>query len=161
MTLIQSLVISKLDSLNALLFGVPDKLKKKLQLVQNQAARVIARIKQCEHIKKKKKNLHWLPIHFRIEYKINLLTYKCLHGSAPSYLAELLEVYAPSRSLRSFDKGYLKEKKVRSKTYGDRCFSVCAPKLWNGLPADVRTKDTLYAFKKSLKTHYFKLAYDC
>jgi hypothetical protein len=160
-TLVQALVVSKLDSLNAILYGVPDKLIRKLQLVQNHAARVIVRIKRNDHITPTLKNLHWLPFPYRIDYKINLMTFKCLHGVAPSYLCELIEEYVPTRSLRSSNKGYLKEKKARCKTYGERAFSVCAPKLWNKLPQEVREKGTVDTFKKALKTHYFKLAYKC
>jgi dsDNA-binding SOS-regulon protein len=158
-TLVQALVVSKLDSLNSLLYGVPEKLTRKLQLVQNHAARVIVKLKRYDHITPVLKDLHWLPITYRVEYKICLLTYKCLQGTAPSYLCELLEEYTPSRTLRSSNKGYLKEKKARCKTYGHRAFSVCAPRLWNRLPVHIRCHDSLYGFKKSLKTHCFKLAY--
>ena len=95
----------------------------------------------------------------RIDYKINLLTYKCLHGMAPSYLSDLIEEYQPARSLRSSSKGLLKEKKARTKTHGERAFSFSAPRLWNKLPSDVRMKDTLDAFKSALKTYYFRIAY--
>jgi hypothetical protein len=103
-------------------------------------------------------DLHWVPIRYRINYKTNLLTYKCLKGTAPSYLCDLIEEYAPSRSLRSSNKHLLKEKLARSKTYGERAFSVCAPKLWNQLPLDLRCIDTIESFKKVLKTFYFKQA---
>jgi dsDNA-binding SOS-regulon protein len=160
-TLVQALVISKLDSLNALLYGVPEELTRKLQLVQNQAARVIHRLRRHDHITSVLKDLHWLPVSIRIKFKINLLTYKCLQGSAPSYLCDLLEEYNPSRTLRSSSMRLLKEKATRktNKTYGHRAFSICAPKLWNSLPQELRFKDTVGAFKKSLKTYYFKLAY--
>ena len=118
-TLVQALVVSKLDSLNALLYGVPDKLIRKLQLVQNHAARVIVRIKQNDHVTPSLKDLHWLPSPYCIDYKINLITFKCLHGLAPSYLCELIVEYVPTRSLQSSNKGYLIEKKARCKTYGD------------------------------------------
>ena len=71
----------------------------------------------------------------------------------------MIEAYIPSRNLRSSNKGYLKPKKARCKTYGHRAFSVCAPEVWNALPAKVREEETLDSFKKALKTHLFKLAY--
>ena len=159
-TLVQALVISQLDSLNALLHGVPDKLIKKLQLVQNRAARVIVRSNRQDHITPVLKDLHWLPVEVRINYKINLLTYKCLNGMAPTYLSDLIEEYQPARSLRSSSKGLLKEKKARTKTHGERAFSYSAPRLWNKLPYDVKMKDSLGAFKSALKTYYFRTVYD-
>ena len=159
-TLMQAFVVSKLDNLNSLLHGIPDRLLRKLQLVQNQAVRVIAGLKKYDHVTDAMKDLHWLPVHYRIDYKINLLTFKCLNGLAPSYLADMIVEYKPARSLRSADKKLLKTKKSRCKTFGDRAFSVCAPRLWNTLPLSVREKDTLYSFKKALKTHYFRKAYD-
>ena len=45
-------------------------------------------------------------------------------------------------------------------TFGDRTFSMAAPKLWNALPAELRSISSLSAFKSSLKTHLFILAFD-
>ena len=78
---------------------------------------------------------------------------------APSYLSDLIEEYKPDRSLRTSDMGLLKEKTARLKTYGQRAFSYSAPKLWNKLPYELRMKESLDAFKRSLKTHYFRIAY--
>ena len=54
----------------------------------------------------------------------------------------------------------MKEKKSRLKRIGDRAFSVCAPKLWNLLPEEVKNETTLDSFKTALKTYYFRLAYE-
>ena len=161
-TLVQALVTSRLDSVNGLLYGLPDTLLQKLQLVQNNAARVIARVRKHDHITPVLINLHWLPVKYRIRYKISLMAFKCRKGLAPAYLCDLIEEHAPSRSgLRSeVELDLLVEKNGRTKTYGDRAFSVCAPKLWNALPQALRSKKTLDAFKTGLKTHYFRLAYD-
>ena len=64
------------------------------------------------------------------------------------------------RTLRSTDQKLLAVPKSRLKTYGDRAFSVAAPKLWNELPLDLRSLDTIYLFKKHLKTDLFKKAYN-
>ena len=160
-TLIQAFVISKLDNLNSLLYGLPDKVVRKLQLVQNQAARIIVRLGRYDHITSSLQNLHWLPVTYRIQYKISMLTYKCLHHTAPEYLCELVSAYEPSRGLRSAGKGLVIEKTAKTgKTYGDRAFSVCAPRLWNRLPEHIRTIDSLAGFKRELKTHLFRLAYE-
>ena len=103
-----------------------------------------------------RKDIHWLSIEFRIKCKINLLTFKCLNSLAPIYLQELPPPYEPKRALRSADKGYLKENKTVS---ADRAFCNTAPVLWNKLPEDVGTKDTLQSFKSALKTFLFQEAF--
>ena len=100
--------------------------------------------------------LDLLPVRKRIEFKILLLAYKCLHGTAPSYLREMLKEYVPPRTLRSTSKNLLCEPRTNLKTYGDRSFSACAPKLWNQLPNNIRATGSVAIFKRQLKTHLFK-----
>ncbi len=88
--LIMAFVTSKLDCNNALLYKCNQTLTAKLQLVQNNAARVIAKRKRHDSIEEVRKKLHWLPVKYRIEYKINLTTYKCLNKFSPCYLSNLL-----------------------------------------------------------------------
>ena len=156
-TLIQALVISRLDYSNSVLYGVNVKLLKKLQRVQNSAARVIARTKRRDHITPILFSLHWLPICMRIRFKVLMICFKCLNGSAPMYLSELLEVYIPGRSLRNRNIT-LKTKRSSSKS-GDQCFSVYGPQLWNSLPEKLRTISCLNSFRKSLKTYLFTQYY--
>ena len=87
--------------------------------------------------------LHWLPVHFRILFKVSLLVYKALNGMAPLYITELLSYGTCSRSLRSTDQKLLAVSKSRLKTYGDRAFSVAVHKRWNELPLDLRSLDTI------------------
>ena len=93
------------------------------------------------------------------EFKILLYTFKVVNCSAPSYLKELLDPYVPRRNLRSANKLLLRSPCYNLKSYGYRAFSVCAPKLWNLLPLDVRRSESIDIFKKNLKTFLFKEAF--
>ena len=81
--LIHAFVTSKLDSCNALLTGLPHSTIYRLQLVQNAAARLLTRCKRSHHISPILNKVHWLPIKYKIQFKILLLTFKALHGLAP------------------------------------------------------------------------------
>ena len=104
--------------------------------------------------------LHWLPVHFRILFKVLLIVYKALNGMAPLYITELLSYCTCSRTLRSTDQKLLAVPKSKLITYRDRAFPVAAPKLWNELPLDLRSVDSINLFKKHLKTDLFKKAYN-
>ena len=101
---------------------------------------------------------HLSLIKFRIQFKVLLLVYKALNGLAPKYIKELLVPYKPRRHLRSEAKGLLDEPRTRLK-FGDRAFSISAPRLWNALPQHLKDSTSCQAFKKCLKTHLFRLAH--
>ena len=103
--------------------------------------------------------IHWLPIHQRINFKVLVLTYQAIHAAGPSYLTELITVKCPVRDLRSFSTISLVEPKPRLKTVGGRAFSRAAPKLWNKLPDTIRKVEFITALKSQLKTHLFKQKY--
>jgi hypothetical protein len=86
--LIHSFVNGRLDYCNSLLAGIGDGLIRKLQSVQNAAARLVTGLRKFDHITGTIRELHWLPVRQRVFYKISLLVFKCLHGLAPMYLAD-------------------------------------------------------------------------
>ncbi len=159
-SLIHALVTSRLDCNNALLVNMPACQLNRLKLLQNTAARIITGTPRRSHITPILIQLHWLPIPKRIEFKILLLTFKCLIGKGPCYLSELLVKYQPRRTLRSCNEPIcLVIPKHIKQGMGERTFSFAAPRLWNRLPATLRTCTDLDDFKGRLKTHLFKTAY--
>ena len=75
-TLTHGLVLSRLDHADSLLCAAPEYLLLRLQRVQNLAARIITRTPKYEHITPALKSLHWLPVKYRVQFKILMLVYK-------------------------------------------------------------------------------------
>ena len=152
--LVHAFITSRLDCFNSLLVGIPKFLKERLQKKQNKAARLITR-KGEDDSKTVLKELHWLPIEARIDFKIACHVYKCLHGLPPLYFSELIEEYKPSRTLRSSNSNLLLEHRSQTK------FQECAlyfydPKIWNSLSVNTKNCDTFQSFKSHLKTDLLK-----
>jgi hypothetical protein len=159
-TLVNAFVSSRLDYCNSLLSGVAKGLVTKLQSVQNAAARLISRTRKFDHIMPVLRNLHWLPIQRRIDFKVATLVYKCLHGCAPPYLAQdCIPVSSVSNRshLRSADTRILCVPRTRTSTYGPRAFAVAGPTTWNSLPVNLRLSDSFPDFRRKLKTYLFNL----
>ena len=153
-----SIVSSRLDYCNSLLYGTSDKNLKKLQRVQNRLARVVACTPTRIHIHPVLAELHWLPVAQRVQYKVALITHKVLSNKQPQYLADIITEYKPSRQLRSADKCLLATRKTRT-VGGSRAFSCAAPAIWKTLPIGLRIETNTLTFKARLKTHLFSLAF--
>jgi hypothetical protein len=156
--LVHGLVVSRLDYANALLIGIPQYQSDRLQRLQNCAARLITRTPRRSHITPVLKELHWLPTEYRPRFKVLLLTYKALHGLAPVYISDMIEQYQPTRSLRSSQRSLLVVPRVRT-AYGKRSFRYASATLWNELPENVKSAQSVSAFKRLVKTHLFRQAY--
>ena len=147
-TLIHSFVASHLDYCNSLLYGIPQYQIDRLQRVLNAAARITCYIPRYAHITPTLMHLHWLPIRFRVHFKIALLVFKALKGFAPPYLTELLKVKIPGRyALRRNSQLLLEVPKTTCKTFGDRAFASAAPRIWNDLPLAIRESEIVRAEK--------------
>lgn len=153
-SLVHTTITSKLDYGNSLLAGITNEQLHRLQRAQNVAARLVTHSHRHDHITPVLKQLHWLPVKERINYKIALLVFKCLHGLAPLYLCSLITKRIAPRSLRSSEQ-LLCVVPPGNLMAGQRAFSKAGPKLWNNLPAHIRNCDKLEPFKSLLKTHLF------
>uniref|UniRef100_A0A8C6NT99 Reverse transcriptase domain-containing protein n=1 Tax=Nothobranchius furzeri TaxID=105023 RepID=A0A8C6NT99_NOTFU len=158
-SVIHAFITSRLDYANALLIGVPDSALNRLQVVQSAAARFLTGTHRRSHITPVLVHLHWLPVIFRVQFKLLTFVFKALNDLAPSYLSALLTPYVPTRTLRSADLLLLHMPRMRLKSQGERAFVHAAPKLWNSLPIGVRQAPSLAVFKSRLKTHFYTLAF--
>ena len=151
-----SIVATRLDYCNSLLYGTSKSNLVKLQRVQNTLARVVAGTRRREHITPVLKDLHWLPVEQRIEYKVALITHKVLKEKQPGYLAELVSVYEPPRQLRSSSQNLVARTHVSRSKLGDRAFTKAARTVWSTLPTQIRNNTFTPNFKTNLKTFIFR-----
>ncbi len=159
-TLVHAFITSNSDYCNSLFHGMPQYLVDKLQRIQNAAARIVKLVPKFDHITPVMIELHWLPVFYRVKFKVLLLTFKCIIGDAPLYLQDMIQQYVPSRTLRSSNELLLRVPRIKCTTLGARSFRYTGPVLWNELPIHIRNAENVNNFKSMLKTYLFKLAYN-
>ena len=153
--LVLSFVTSRLDYCSCLYAGVPYYLLERLQKIQNKAARLVlmkGRIHDCKELLRL---LHWLPVQKRVGFKNSCLVFKSLNNLSPSYIQDLIEIYKPTRALRSSASTSLKTP-IRPNSFVGTAFSLNAPEIGNNLSYGTRSCTSLQSFKKCLKTEFFK-----
>jgi hypothetical protein len=163
LTLIRALVVSKVDYCNAVLVGISGHLQNRLQSVFNAAARLVFSARTSDHVTPLLRELHWLRIPERIQFRLCVLAYRCLNGMAPSYLADSLHLVADvdgRRHLRSAGTSTLVIQSTRRSTLGDRAFPVAVSRAWNSLPPSIRAATSLTTFRRELKAHLFQSSFD-
>ena len=147
-----------LNYCNSLFLGLPKVQLNRIQRIQNAAARVVTKSSKFCHITPVLFKLHWLPVSYRIEFKILLILYKALHDQSPPYIAALLHKKFASRSMRS--NGSLNVPRTNLVSTGKRSFSAAAPAMWNKLPEDIKNASNVEHFKSMLKTYLFHKKFD-
>ena len=111
------------------------------------------------HVKHVLASLHWLPVEYRVQFKIAVTTFKVLTTQEPSYLSELIRLHTPSRHLRSSGCNRQQQHRVKL-AFVERAFFHAAPVIWNSLPQSITSDiSCLISFKRLLKTEYFNRAY--
>ena len=160
-TLVCAFVFSKLDYCNSLLPGCPLYNLRRLQRVQNSAAKLVLKSRKRDHVKPRLQAFHWLPVQARIDYKLSSFCHNFFSDLSPAYLSDFLTGFlTPSRQLRSSaDTRTLLIPHVQTKTFGQCSFSSSASKQWNSLSSDIRYIQSSRAFKTVLKTHLYKQYY--
>ena len=162
--LVHGCIHSIIDYCNATYFGLSKFQLDKLQRIQNSAVRFIFGLKgkeRFQNITPFLKELHFLPVKFRIQFKIALLTFKCLNNMAPEYLKDMIFINeSKQKSLRVDDDFFLLKQPAEPRFSHSRgSFHYSAPRIWNRLPYTIRTMSSLDAFKKALKTNLFRRAF--
>ena len=145
--MVYTMITSKLDYCNAILYGLPKSTLKHFTRVQNLYARFISQNGKYEHITPVRKQFHWLPIRQRIHYIVLILTFKSLNGLATTYLEELMK-RRPMKRTRADDNNDLVIPTIKHKSFGGRSVGYGGPKLWNTLPKELKTCTNINTFKK-------------
>ena len=137
---------SRIDYCNSLLIGISEQNLDRLR-VQSKAARIVCNAGRQVTSSDVLYSLHWLPVRRRIELKTATLCFKAVKlGNSPNYLKNMLKPYEPLRSLRSSTMDLLTVLRTDT-SFGLRRFSVAGPRIWNGLPHELRQCNTLQCFK--------------
>ena len=160
--LITAFVTSRLDYCNSVLAGLSKLTIMPFQRVQNAAARLITGIGRRDHATLALRKLHWLPIPYRIKYKLCVLMHQVHTACSPSYMSNLVTTTAnlsPRHALRSASSQRYEVPRTKLKFRG-RAFSFAGPSVWNSLPSNLQKQSDIKTFKKLLKTFLFAAAYE-
>jgi len=163
--MVHSNILCFIDYCNSAYFGLTEKNLQKLQKIQNNAVRFIYGLygkRRRESVTPYLKKLHFLPVRWRIKFKIALLVFKCINNLAPDYLKNLIYLRDIKRRSSRLDDDFflLKIPPKFNFSRSEAAFSMCGPKIWNELPFDVRCLSSIDAFKSALKTFYFSKAFN-
>jgi len=157
-TLVRALVLSHLDYCNSLFASSSKSTIKRPQRVQDAAARLLCNAPPRAHASSLRKQLHWLPVSSRIQYKLCTIMFDVQHDRAPEYITDLC-VPCQDSSLRSAARGNFQVRGTKLKlTTG--AFSVAGPRHYNTLPIWLRQAGSRVTFCSKMKTHFLWSPYE-
>ena len=149
-----SMISSRLDYCNSLIYGVSKYNAVKLQKIQNALCRIVFRLDRTCHVTPFLQKIHWLPITYCILFKYNLITFKAIKFSQPIYLSSLIKTHCLTH------RNHLSLSSVsHKKAIGRGGFAMASTTEWNRLPQSVRSQQTVTGLLSQLKTYLFRLAY--
>ena len=161
-SVVRSLVISRLDYCISVLSGVTKRQLQRLQSVLNASARLFFSSTRFSHVSQHLKVLQFLPVKYRIEYRLSVLAHNCLHDRAPSYLSSdfhLLSNCPSRRRLRSSSSSLVLQPRSRHPTLGGRAFPVAAAKVWNSLPPHLASIVNISDFKDEALKYFLQRSF--
>ena len=154
--------MSRLDYCNSVLADLPSTTLKPLTAVLYTAARLVKSLGPRDHITPALRELHWLPIQSRIQFKLSLLMFNIVNNTSPSYMSSMVVPCAAIKAregLRSATRGdFAPQRTIHG--YGGRSFFMAGPDAWNKLSKSIRTSKTVHQFKSRLKTFLFAEHYE-
>ena len=133
----------------------------KPQVLQNAAARVVIKAHKSDRLTiiAVRKDLHWIPVEARTDFKILMLTWKAYHNISYKYLNELLHKKYFHRNC-STDDYLLDISTTRLITWSDWSFHLASPVLYNELPIQICSINKLNTFKNNLETYLLSKYYN-
>ena len=162
--LVLAVVMSRVDYCNSTLAGLPQSTLAPLQRVQNAAARLVFELGSREHVTPCLLQLHWLPVRWRIQFKLCCMMHAVCYGNIPVYLANIVHPTNAGRFRRRLRSASSSDYTLQCHDFvlnlAGRAFSHAGPAAWNALPEDIRSNCDRVAFRKQRKTHFFGLAFN-
>ena len=153
-TIINSLVFSKLLYCSSVLANTTKKNIELLQTVQNFAARIVSGTRKLDHVTPILKQLQWLPIIKQLAVRDATMVFKCLNGLAPPYLCQKFKTRSEVHNTRNRDRLHIPLCRTAA---GQRAFTFRGQKLWNSLPDEFQSITNLDVFKVKIKQHFLRV----
>jgi len=158
--LASAFILSRLDYCNSIRAGLPKSTMATLQRVQNAAARMVLNLRPRDKISDGLRQLHWLAIESRIQFKLCLIMHliHTIHTSrCPSYISDTVQLvadHATRTGLRSASTSWYILIRLGT-IFGERAFSFSGPKAWNSLPDRFHSIESTVSFKKNSSKHFY------